>query len=191
MDVKTAPNPNDIIWDNLSIPQRQIQLRTTITDCTLVVGAIFWSFIVGFITTITNLESLSQRYTWLQTYQQTFLFQFLNNYLALGLLLILLGILPLIFDIIARNYEGRKSESEIQNTIMNRLFYYQLANVFVGLGIGSISSSINQIIESPSNILRIIGGSLPRFSLYFATLIATKTFTAIPIEVCYDYYEEI
>lgn len=72
-----------------------------------------------------------------------------------------------IYDI-AGKYEGMKLESEIQSSIMSRLFLYQWANVYVSVGLGSIASSLNQIITSPSNLLNIIGGSLPQFSIYFA-----------------------
>jgi hypothetical protein len=45
--VRSAPNPNDIIWDNVSIPLRQVRTRRMIADVTLIVGAIFFfTFIV-------------------------------------------------------------------------------------------------------------------------------------------------
>jgi hypothetical protein len=183
LQVKLAPNPKDIIWDNVSIPQQQINIRHRIADNTLIVGALFWSFVVGFITTIANLDSLAQQYTWLQVYSNTQFYKFLNAYLAVGLLLVLLSVLPLIFDIIARNYEGLKLESEIQNSIMSRYFYYQLANVFVSVGLGSLASSIHQIIEQPTSILSIIGNSFPNLSIYFTNLVIVRTLTAVPIEM--------
>jgi hypothetical protein len=93
------------------------------------------------------LEAISKEkgWHWLEKYQGTEAYKFLNTYLALGLLLILLALLPLIFDLIARYYEGIKLESEIQNSIMTRYFYYQLANVFVSVGLGSIANSLNQV----------------------------------------------
>ena len=102
--VKSAPNPNDIIWDNVSIPQRQVRTRRLIADVTLIVGAIFWSFVVGFLATISNLEFIAKErgLRWLQYYNNTPIYGFLNNYLTLGLLLVLLAVLQLIFDIIAR-----------------------------------------------------------------------------------------
>lgn len=100
-----------------------------------------------------------------------------------GLLLLLLSILPVIFDFIARSYEGRKLESEIQNSIMTRYFYYQLANVFVSVGLGSVANSIQEIIQNPSAILSILGTSLPSLSLYFTNLLIIKSFTGVPIEL--------
>jgi hypothetical protein len=183
IDVVAAPNPEDIIWQNISIPSRQIEMRKSISDGTLIVGAIFWSIVVAFISAVSNLESISQEIPSLQEYSNTSIYKFFNNYLAVGILLILLSLLPFVFDFISRNYEGLKLESEIQNSIMTRYFYYQLANVFVAVGLGSIANSIHQILESPSSILSILGNSVPSFSIYFANLIITRAFTGIPIEM--------
>jgi hypothetical protein len=147
MKVKPAPNSKDVLWDNVSIPYRQVTSRTSIADAVLMFGGMFWSIIVASITAIANLEAISKEkgWHWLEKYQGTEAYKFLNTYLALGLLLILLALLPLIFDLIARYYEGIKLESEIQNSIMTRYFYYQLANVFVSVGLGSIANSLNQV----------------------------------------------
>lgn len=112
MEIRSAPNPKDIIWDNVSIPQSQIELRKKIADSTLVVGALFWSIVVGCITTFSNLDSIAQEATWLNYYKNTTAYILLNEYLAVAILLILLNILPAIFDMIARNY-GKLSSSRI------------------------------------------------------------------------------
>jgi hypothetical protein len=183
IEIKQAPNPKDILWENVSIPQRQINMRKSIADSTLIVGALFWSMVVTFITAVSNLESISQEFPQIQAYSDTIVYKFLNNYLAIGVLLILLAILPAIFDFISRHYEGVKLESEIQNSIMTRYFYYQLANVFVSVGLGSVANSLHEILSNPSSILSILGQSLPSFSIYFTNLLVVKIFTALPIEL--------
>ena len=115
-----APNPKDIIWQNIPISMSQIELRKWIADSAFQIGAIFWSIVVAFIATISNLDSISQVIPSIQDYSNTDFYIFLNNYLALGLLVIILTILPYIFDFSSRFYEGIKLESEIQNSIMTR-----------------------------------------------------------------------
>lgn len=183
MTVRSAPNPKDIRWENVMIPQRQIDMRRTIADITLTIGALFWSLVLGFITQISSLETMSREYSWLQAYSGTYIYSIFNSYLTSGMLLALLSVLPLVFDMIARNYEGLKLESEIQNSIMTRYFYYQLANVFVSVYAGSIITALHQIFDSPSSLLSILGSTLPSFSIYFANLVIVKTFTAVPIEM--------
>ncbi len=167
----------------MSIPQKQINLRVTIADIGCYVGAVFWSIVVTFISAISNLGSISKDVPEIAAYANTSIYKFLNDYLAIAILLILLAILPAIFDIISRFYEGIKLESEIQNSIMTRYFYYQVANVFVSVGLGSIANSIHDVINDPSSILEILGLSLPSFSIYFTNLIIVKTLTAVPIEM--------
>ncbi|KAJ1416546.1 hypothetical protein B484DRAFT_434494, partial [Ochromonadaceae sp. CCMP2298] len=78
---------------------------------------------------------------------------------------------------------GLKTESEIQNSIMSRYFLYQLANVYVALGLGSVAVSINEIVHQPLAILSILGTSVPSFSIYFANMMVIKALTAVPLEM--------
>jgi hypothetical protein len=183
IDFSPASNPKDVIWSNVFITKKQIDLRKSISDIGFRLGAVFWSLVVAFITTISSLDSISQVLPFIKSYSDTDFYIFLNEYLALGLLLIILTSLPYLFDFVSRYYEGLKTESEIQNSILSRYFYYLLANVFVAVGLGSIASSINEVISSPSSILSILGTSLPSFSVYFTDLVIIKTFTAIPLEM--------
>lgn len=197
IEIISAPNPKDIIWynipwlsisdvirSNVSIPQRQIFTRKVIADTALIIGAIFWSIVVTFVSSISNLELLSQNIPWIQ---RTELYHFLNNYMAIGLLLAVLSSLPILFDFISRSYEGIKLESEIQNSILARYFYYQLANVFVAVGLGSIATRLNDLLNNPSILLSLLGSSVPSFSIYFMNLVVIKTFTAVPLELLRPY----
>lgn len=183
LEVTSAPSTKDIIWQNVSVPLAQIKLRKNIADATLIFGALFWSFVVAAINGISNLDKLAEEYKWLQAYEGTSFYLLLNEYLAVVILLILLAILPLVFDMISRNYECIKTESEIQNSIMSRYFYYQLANVYITVTAGTVFDSIQDIIDNPGSILSILGESLPNVSIYFANIIIVKTFTAVMFEL--------
>jgi hypothetical protein len=66
-----------------------------------------------------------------------------------------------VFDFLARYYEGMKLESEIQNSIMTRYFYYQLINVYVTVGFSgnNLWSQLISIIGRPQTLVDVIGGS--------------------------------
>jgi hypothetical protein len=66
---------------------------------------------------------------------------------------------------------------------MTRYFYYLLANVYVAVGLGSIATSLNEIVNNPTSILSILGSSVPSFSIYFTNFVIIKTFTGIPLEM--------
>lgn len=59
--------------------------------------------------------------------------------------------------------------------------FTQLANIFITVTAGSILDSIGEIIEHPSNMLSILGKSLPNVVGYFATFIMTKIFAGLPM----------
>jgi len=170
MSIHHAPNPKDIIWDNVAIPKTQIIMRNFITNCGLIVGSIFWSSLVASVDAFGKRQQLPES-------QQ--------NFLSVCILLLFLVALPFVFDFLARNYEGMKLESEIQNAIMTRYFYYQLVNVFVTIGLGGISmgNQIFNIFRKPQVLIDLLGQTIPSVSLYFANLIIVKIFAAIPIEM--------
>jgi hypothetical protein len=183
MVVKTAPNSKDIRWENVSIPLSQISARHQIAGMVFGILAIFWSAVVALIKAYSSLDDLSKNYSWLESYQNSLVYKLLNEYLAVMVLLILLALLPFVFDFVARFYEGLKCESDIQDVIMTRYFYYQLANVYVTVTAGTIFGSINEIIQHPGNILTILGKSLPQVSIYFANMLIVKTLTGVPVEM--------
>lgn len=183
MVVTSAPNAKDIRWENVSIPLSQITARHQIAGMVFGILAIFWSAVVALIKAYSSLDDLAQNHSWLDNYHNSLVYQLLNEYLAVVVLLILLALLPFVFDFVARFYEGLKCESEIQDLIMTRYFYYQLANVYVTVTAGTIFGSINDIIQHPGNILTILGKSLPQVSIYFANMIIVKTLTGVPVEM--------
>ena len=58
---------------------------------------------------------------------------------------------------------------------------FQLANIFITVTAGSILDSLGEIVEHPSNILAILGKSLPNVVGYFATFIMTKILAGLPM----------
>jgi len=192
MEIKQAPNPHDIIWNNVAIPRSQIKMRNFITNISLIVGSVFWSSLVSSIDTFASLINLPHS-------QQ--------NLLAAGFMLGLLMVLPVIFDFISRYYEGIKLESEIQDILFQRYFFFQIMNVYVTVGFSSgdnsqsVKSTANPtegtpkdiltqlylILQSPHYLVTIIGRSIPYASLFFAELLILKIFSALPAELCRPY----
>lgn len=170
MEIQHAPNPHDIIWENVAIPKSQIMVRNFITNIGLVIASIFWSSLVY---SVDNFSSF------LATTEQQ------QQLLSAVIMLCFLLILPAIFDILARSYECMKLESEVQNAIMTRYFYYQLVNVYVTVGFGNsrIWDQIVLIVTKPHTLVDIIGRSIPAVSLFFCNLLILKVFSAVPIEM--------
>ena len=175
MEINHAPNPNDVIWENVSIPKSQVGMRHFITNVGLTIGSLFWSSLV---TSVNEFAAGSH----LPKSQQQFL--------SVIIILVFLLCLPFIFDILARYYEGIKLESEIQETIMTRYFYYQLINIYVTVGFGGINlaKQLWNIAQKPKILVDILGRTVPAVSLYFCNLIIVKIFAAVPLEVRFVFH---
>ena len=60
-------------------------------------------------------------------------------------------------------YEGLKTETEIQGSILMRYYYYQLVNVVAAVGLGSVLTNIQTILADPSEIFNILGVSVREY----------------------------
>ena len=69
-------------------------------------------------------------------------------------------------------------ESEIQNSIMTRYFYYQLINVYVTVGFSGTNlwKQLLDILKNPMSLVDIIGGNVPNVTMFFTELIIVKIF---------------
>lgn len=63
---------------------------------------------------------------WILAFNNGSLASFINGYLPVVALLVLIMILPVIFGLVATNYEHRRTQSDIQRSILGRYFYYQV-----------------------------------------------------------------
>lgn len=108
---------------------------------------------------------------------------FVNAYLPVVAMLIIMMVLPIIFEKIAVKFEKRKSLSDIHRSVVGRYFYYQLANVYIVVTAGSLWKSLATIITFPRSIFEIFGNSLPFVVGYFASLLITKILTGLPLVI--------
>lgn len=57
----------------------------------------------------------------------------------------------------------------------------QLANIYITVTAGSLWTSLADILERPSNVLELLGESLPTVNGYFVSLLVTKILAGLPI----------
>ena len=106
---------------------------------------------------------------------------FVNGYLPVVALLVLILILPLIFQLLAMKYERRKTYSDVQRSMLGRYFYYQVFNIYITVTAGSLWRSLGDILDHPSSLLQLLGESLPTMVGYFVALLVTKVLAGLPI----------
>ncbi|KAL7568743.1 hypothetical protein ACA910_021736 [Epithemia clementina (nom. ined.)] len=178
-----APEPRGINWQNVHISKTTQMRREQFVNVVLFVGGILWSFPLTFIQVFAKADYLAQfpGLEWIKTFHGGTLTHFVNGYLPVVALLGLISVLPAVFEQVAVRYERRKTFAEVQTSILTRYFYFQLVNVYVSVTAGSILQSLADIIDHPSNILSLLGDSLPTMVGYFVALLVTKIMAGLPM----------
>jgi Calcium-dependent channel, 7TM region, putative phosphate len=74
------------------------------------------------------------------------LLSFVNGYLPVVALLGLILLLPVVFEYLAVKYEGRKTYSDVQASMLSRYFYYQLANIYVSVSYRTIDRVLVDVV---------------------------------------------
>ena len=77
---------------------------------------------------------------WLKQHRNERFSSFINSYLPVVLLLLIILVLPVIFEWISVHYELRKTKSNIQTSILGRYFYYQVSHTILYVFIWQTSS---------------------------------------------------
>ena len=98
---RTAPDPRDIIWKNITVTRSFIKSRRKFVAIGLTVGLIFWSALTG---AIFGLENDEIRRT---------LGPAVTGYIPILIILIIMAVLPAIFTFLAINVIRLKSMSEV------------------------------------------------------------------------------
>ena len=153
--VSIAPDPRDIIWENAHVNDSfnrgreftvsilfalstlkwyvgivyLISAPTLKANVFIGLGAILWSTVVASIQAWATIDKISTvpGFHWMNSINVNQKFSsFVNGYLPVVALLVIISVLPLIFETIAQKFENRKTKSDIQNSMLGRYFYYQV-----------------------------------------------------------------
>ena len=140
LDVSVAPEPRDIIWANAHVSAKSRSRNERVVNFFLVLGVFFWIFPLAAIQAFAKAEYIAQipGMEWILTSGDGSVSKFLNGYLPVVALLCLILILPLMFELVARKYERRKTTSDVQNSMLGRYFFYQIVNIYITVSAGSL-----------------------------------------------------
>lgn len=184
MQVSTAPEPRDILWENIYVSKGATRTRSILGEFLVILLISFYSvpvILVSLLVSESALISSSPRLAQLD--QATALF---SSAIAMVQPLCIVGLqqlLPPIFMGISR-IEGLVSFSDVQMRAFSRYFLFQVLNVFLVTTIaGSIFDTIGIIVENPEAAFEMLGNSLPRMSSFFITFVTIKAFFGLGVEL--------
>ena len=184
MQVATAPEPRDILWDNIYMSKGAHRTRYYIGE--FVVNMLICFYVVP-IATVSLLVSesalVSSSPRLAQLDQASAIFSVAIAMVQPLCIVGLQQLLPPLFVLIGRA-EGRTSFSDVQMQAFSRYFYFQVLNVFLVTCIaGTVFDTIAIILENPETAFAMLGNSLPRMSSFFITFVTIKTFLGLGVEL--------
>ncbi|KAJ3085002.1 hypothetical protein HK102_000404, partial [Quaeritorhiza haematococci] len=184
---RMAPEPRDLFWPNLSsrIADPYIKVFRSVFVYTALFFMIFFNtVIVSAIASFINLESLA---LWIPGLKDVIdqmdpvVKQFVQGVIPTAVLAFWTSSLPSLLLILSE-LQGLEAQSWIEMSVMSKYFFYQLWNIlFVVVVSSTVIKSAGWPIQTPRDVIEILGNSLPQESptlINYTILIAFASYPA-------------
>lgn len=164
-------DPNDVIWDNMSIPWWQSYIRTSAVF-TIVAGMIIlWIFPVVFTASLSQITAVANEYSWLHWLLRapTVILNIIQGVLPAALLAILMFLLPVTLRLLA-TLQGTQSGMLVELSVQKYYFFFLFVQLFLVVSIASAATAllgILQHINTISDVPNLLAQNIPRASNYF------------------------
>ncbi|KAK8639941.1 hypothetical protein V6N13_138307 [Hibiscus sabdariffa] len=180
-----APEPRDVYWRNLAIPFVSLTIRKLIISLSVFALVFFYMIPIAFVQSLANLEGLERVAPFLRpVIELKFIKSFLQGFLPGLALKIFLYILPTILMIMSK-IEGHIALSTLERRTSAKYYYFMLVNVFLGsIVTGTAFEQLHSFLhQSPTQIPRTIGVSIPMKATFFITYIMVDGWAGIAGEI--------
>ncbi|GJW96207.1 CSC1-like protein [Tanacetum coccineum] len=168
-----APEPRDIYWKNLAIPFVSLSIRKLVISLAVFTLVFFYIIPIAFVQSLANLQGLEKVVPFLKpVIELNFIKSFLQGFLPGLALKIFLWLLPGILMTMSK-IEGHVAFSVLETSTAAKYYFFMLVNVFLGsIATGTAIEQLHSFLhESPSQIPRTIGVSIPMKATFFITYI--------------------
>lgn len=162
-------SPDDVIWDNMSIKWWENYARTGAVVLLIAALVLGWAGPVAFTGVLGNLDSISQKVSWLRWVRNlpTPALSTISGALPQVLLAGLLALLPVILRFLAK-IQGNHTGMAVTLSVQNYYFTFLFVQLFLVVSISSgITNTITQLSDNPTNVPGILAANLPRATNYF------------------------
>ncbi|XP_062027429.1 CSC1-like protein At1g32090 [Rosa rugosa] len=180
-----APEPRDIYWRNLAIPFVSLSIRKLVISLSVFALVFFYMIPIAFVQSLANLEGLERVAPFLRpVIELKFIKSFLQGFLPGLALKIFLYILPAVLMIMSK-IEGHIALSTLERRTAAKYYYFMLVNVFLGsIVTGTAFQQLHAFLhQSPTQIPRNIGETIPSKATFFITYIMVDGWAAVAGEI--------
>ncbi|KAI9765906.1 MAG: hypothetical protein M1840_007047 [Geoglossum simile] len=166
--------PGEVIWSNLRLKWWERIVKIAGATAFVVALIIFWSVPVAFVGTLSNINSLTEKVPFLSFIKKIppVILGVVSGLLPAVLLSVLMALLPIILRLMAR-ISGAPSLSQVELTVQNSYFAFQVVQVFLVATLASAASAaVPGILKNPSSAAPLLAKNLPLASnLYISYFI--------------------
>ncbi|CAI2186337.1 2197_t:CDS:2 [Funneliformis geosporum] len=176
---RMAPEPRDILWDNLTKSFKAKLIRYLFVNACVWALTIFWLFPIVAFLTLTSIDSLAEKFEFLKHFLMASptISTLLQKVLPTVLVSFFMAILPWILMEISK-LESFPSYSELEEAVLIRYYHFSFFNVFLVFLLGiTFLQSIFTLIKSPTSILNILADNMPKGATFFIHYIIFNTCT--------------
>ncbi|KAB1216135.1 putative membrane protein C2G11.09 [Morella rubra] len=180
-----APEPRDVYWKNLAIPFVSLSIRKLVISLSVFALVFFYMIPIAFVQSLANLEGLERVAPFLRpVIELKFIKSFLQGFLPGLALKIFLYILPTVLMIMSK-IEGHIAWSTLERKAASKYYLFMLVNVFLGsIVTGTAFEQLHSFLhQSPTQIPRTIGVSIPMKATFFITYIMIDGWAGIAGEI--------
>ncbi|KAL4205454.1 hypothetical protein AMTRI_Chr01g114660 [Amborella trichopoda] len=180
-----APEPRDVYWHNLAIPFVSLTIRRLIIGVTLFFLIFFYIIPITFVQSLANIEAIEKAVPFLKPLiERKGVKSFIQGYLPGLALKIFLIILPTILMAMSK-IEGHIAHSVLERRSAAKYYLFILVSVFFGNVLaGTAFEQLKMFMhQSPDQIPKTIGVSIPMKATFFITYILVDGWSGVAAEV--------
>ncbi|CAA7062349.1 unnamed protein product [Microthlaspi erraticum] len=182
--VTEAPEPRQLIWNNLKIKLFSRILRQYVIYFVVAVTILFYMIPITFVSAITTLKNLQKILPFIKPIVDiAFIRTILESYLPQIALIVFLMLLPKFLMFLSKA-EGIPSQSHAIRAASGKYFYFSVLNVFIGVTLaGTLFDTLKELEKDPNSIVTVLATSLPKSATFFLTYVALKFFVGYGLEL--------
>ncbi|CAK7233606.1 hypothetical protein SBRCBS47491_008670 [Sporothrix bragantina] len=190
-------SPGDVIWDNMAIRWWDEWLRTAIVVAVVFGMAILWAFPVAFTSSLSQIDSLVNKYSWLSWIKDNHVTytvaKAVAGVLPALLLALLLAFVPILLNFLA-NFQGAKTGSQKSEYVQMYYFFFLFVQVFLVVSIASGAiTTLQDTVTNVQSVPETLAKNLPKAANYFFSYMilqamSTSSGTLLQISVLLVWY---
>lgn len=184
MNVKEAPEPHDIFWDNVGKSEKSRQVGQLISFALSAILCFFWTIPVSVISGFSEIDSLKASVPFLATLVE--MYPWVANALSQIAPLLLIGLNSLLPSILREfaKAEGHIASSAVEASVFIKLSVFMIIQTFFVSAIsGGVYAQLTEILKDPAAIVDLLGNSLPTRGTYFVQIVLVTTFLGQGLEL--------